>query len=73
MHRFALRTLLATAALAGCLGAMLLGALHSQAVQALAGGLPTELVPAAQMALLWSAVALPLAPGSRIDLSGRPG
>src|SRR5690349_16537884 len=43
--------------LAGCLGAALLGALHSLAVQALAGGLPNELVPAAQKAMLWSALA----------------
>jgi peptidoglycan biosynthesis protein MviN/MurJ (putative lipid II flippase) len=47
--------------LAGCLGAVLLGALHAQAVEVLAGGLPNDLVPAAQKAMLWSAVALPLA------------
>ena len=47
--------------LAGCLGALLLGALHPFAVQALAGGLPHALLPAANVAMLWSAVALPLA------------
>ncbi|MDB5859371.1 MAG: virulence factor family protein [Ramlibacter sp.] len=47
--------------LAGCVGAALLAALHSLAVRALAGGLPGELLPAAEAALLWSAAALPLA------------
>jgi peptidoglycan biosynthesis protein MviN/MurJ (putative lipid II flippase) len=46
--------------LAGCAAAALLGALDPLAVEALAGGLPNELVPAAGKALLWSAVALPL-------------
>jgi hypothetical protein len=39
----------------------LLAAFHAAAVQALAGGLPNGLLPAAGKALLWSAVALPLA------------
>jgi peptidoglycan biosynthesis protein MviN/MurJ (putative lipid II flippase) len=47
--------------LAGCLAAAVLGAVHPLAVGVLAGGLPNELVPAAGTALLWSAVALPLA------------
>ena len=47
--------------LAGCLAALALGGLNPLAVEILAGGLPGELVPAARSALLWSAVALPLA------------
>jgi peptidoglycan biosynthesis protein MviN/MurJ (putative lipid II flippase) len=47
--------------LAGCAAAAVLAAIHPLAVEALAGGLPRELVPAADAALLWSATALPLA------------
>ncbi len=47
--------------LAGCVTAMLLALFAPVAVRWLAAGVPSDLVPSAQAALLWSAVALPLA------------
>lgn len=47
--------------LAGCLIAMLLAVFAPVVVRWLAAGVPSDLVPSAQAALLWSATALPLA------------